>query len=178
VVFRVSCRFCFILTRIFYLVSLSLCLQGIGLYLRRKTERTMSVVSKFSVSAEAAHEMLGRAIAEAKRSQGAYVIAIVDESGILKALHRMDGAPLISVESSIKKARLAAGFGFPTGDAWYNFIKDDPILLHGAQQLPDFILLGGGSPIMHEGQICGAIGVSGGHYKQDEAIVAAALGAE
>lgn len=135
----------------------------------------MNVVSKFAVSAEAAQEMMARAIAEAKSSQGAYAIAIVDESGVLKAFHRMDGAPLIAVETAIKKARLAAGFGFPTGEAWYNFIKDDPILLHGAQQLPDFILLGGGSPIMHEGQICGAIGVSGGHYKQDEAIVAAAL---
>ncbi|MFM1932253.1 MAG: hypothetical protein RL226_1556 [Bacteroidota bacterium] len=135
----------------------------------------MSVVTKFSISAETALEMINRAVAEAKRMQGAYVIAIVDESGIMKAFHRMDGAPLISVETAIKKARLAAGFGFPTGDAWYNFIKDDPILLHGAQQLPDFILLGGGSPIMHEGQICGAIGVSGGHYKQDEAIVEAAL---
>lgn len=135
----------------------------------------MNVVSKFAVSAEAAQEMIARAIAEAKSSQGTYAIAIVDESGVLKAFHRMDGAPLIAVETAIKKARLAAGFGFPTGEAWYNFIKDDPILLHGAQQLPDFILLGGGSPIMHEGQICGAIGVSGGHYKQDEAIVAAAL---
>ncbi len=159
-------------------MSLGLNLHGFGLYLRVQTERTMNVVSKFSVSAEAAQGMLDRAIAEAKRTQGVYVIAIVDESGILKAFHRMDGAPLISVETAIKKARVAAGFGFPTGDAWYNFIKDDPILLHGAQQLPDFILLGGGSPIMHEGQICGAIGVSGGHYKQDEAIVAAALGAE
>tara|TARA_B100000963_G_C22365106_1_gene553375 strand:- start:150 stop:560 length:411 start_codon:yes stop_codon:yes gene_type:complete len=135
----------------------------------------MKILQKVSVSAETAQKLIEKAINEAQRTSGAYAIAIIDESGILKAFHRMDGAPLISVETAIKKAKLAAGFGFPTGDAWYDFIKDDPILMHGAQQLPDFIMLGGGSPIMHDDQICGAIGVSGGHYKQDEAIVAAAL---
>ncbi len=130
---------------------------------------------KSSVAANAAGQMISRAVAAALNSGGAFAIAVVDESGILKAFHRMDGAPLIAVDTAIKKARLAAGFGLPTGETWYNFIKDDPILLEGAGQLPGFILLGGGSPIVHEGQVCGAIGVSGGHYKQDEAIVKAAL---
>jgi uncharacterized protein GlcG (DUF336 family) len=63
----------------------------------------------------------------------------------------------------------------PTGDQWYQFIKDDPILLRGVEQLPDFILLGGGSPIMENNEVIGAIGVSGGHYKQDEEIVSLAI---
>jgi uncharacterized protein GlcG (DUF336 family) len=41
--------------------------------------------------------------------------------------------------------------------------------------LPDFILLGGGSPILVEGKLIGAVGVSGGHYAQDEECVKAAL---
>jgi uncharacterized protein GlcG (DUF336 family) len=135
----------------------------------------MIITMKSSVAANAAGQMISRAVAAALNSGGAFAIAVVDESGILKAFHRMDGAPLIAVDTAIKKARLAAGFGLPTGETWYNFIKDDPILLEGAGQLPGFILLGGGSPIVHEGQVCGAIGVSGGHYKQDEAIVKAAL---
>ena len=97
------------------------------------------------------------------------------EDILLKAFHRMDGAALIANSASQKKAFTAIGFGMPTGDAWYGFIKDDPILMNGADSLKDFTLLGGGSPIMVDGNLAGAIGVSGGHYKQDEECVDAAL---
>lgn len=137
----------------------------------------MTTYNAPTVANEAAEKMLRAAIEKAKEEQLPVTISIVDHSGILKAFIRMDGAPLISVETATKKAKLAAGFGFPTGEAWYNFIKDDPILMHGAQQLPDFILLGGGLPITVDGVVCGGIGVSGGHYKQDEAIASEALSA-
>jgi len=115
--------------------------------------------------------------AEAKANELGIGIAttIIDESGVLKAFSRMDNAPLIAVDASRKKAVTAAGFGIPSGESWYNFIKDDPILLNGAQNIQDFILLGGGLPILHDGQVIGAIGVSGGHYKQDESCAKAAL---
>jgi uncharacterized protein GlcG (DUF336 family) len=87
----------------------------------------------------------------------------------------MDGAPAISHETSQKKAKLALGFGMPTGETWLKFIEKDPILHQGARDLPDFILLGGGSPIRLQDSLVGAIGVSGGHYKQDEEIVNAGL---
>ena len=58
-------------------------------------------------------------------------IAIVDESGVLKGLLRMDGAPLLSVQVAQDKAYTAAAFGIPT-DAWYDFIKDDAPLAVGA----------------------------------------------
>ena len=101
----------------------------------------------------------------------------MDESGVVKAFQRMDNAPMVSIDASRKKAITAVGFGMPTGDSWYGFIKDDPILMNGAGQLNDFILLGGGSPIMVDEKLVGAVGVSGGHYKQDEECAAAALGA-
>ena len=63
----------------------------------------------------------------------------------------------------------------PTGDAWHDFIKDDPILNNGVNNIHDFILLGGGTPINSNNKIIGAIGISGGHYKQDEACCKAAL---
>jgi uncharacterized protein GlcG (DUF336 family) len=102
-------------------------------------------------------------------------ITFVDESGVLKAFFRMDNSPLVTVDASRKKALTAVGLGIPTGDSWYSFIKDDPILFHGVQQLEDFILLGGGSPLMEDGSIVGAIGISGGHYKQDELCVKVAI---
>ena len=63
------------------------------------------------------------------------------------------------------------------GDKWYEIIKDDPILFNGIQQFEDFILLGGGSPVLDGDALIGAIGISGGYYKQDEDCVKAALDA-
>jgi uncharacterized protein GlcG (DUF336 family) len=87
----------------------------------------------------------------------------------------MDGAPLVSVSTAQKKALTAVGFGLPTGEAWWEFAKDDPILREGMHGLDNFVLLGGGAALTHQDQIVGAIGVSGGHYKEDEKCMAAAL---
>ena len=57
-------------------------------------------------------------------------IAITDESGDLKAFRRMDGAPKLSIQIAEDKAYTAASFGLPT-HVWYDFIKNDPPLLHG-----------------------------------------------
>lgn len=128
-----------------------------------------------TITAELAHEMIRRAEAKARELGMAVTTVIVDESGVLKAYSRMDGAALVAGGASNKKAKTAVGFGMPTGDAWHDFIKGDPILMHGAQQLDDFILLGGGMPIVVDGAMVGAIGVSGGHYQQDEQCAKAAL---
>jgi uncharacterized protein GlcG (DUF336 family) len=104
-------------------------------------------------------------------------VAVVDESGILKAFRRMDDAPLMSVSAAVKKAVTAVGFGMKTGDEWYSFIKDDPILLHGALSLDQFTLLGGGIPVFVEQVLVGAIGVSGGHYARDMECAQAAIDA-
>lgn len=102
-------------------------------------------------------------------------VTVVDSSGVLTAFARMDGAPLVAEGASQKKARTAVGFGLKTGEQWHTFIKDDPILSSGVQALDDFILLGGGSTVVVDDEIVGAIGVAGGHYKQDEACVEEAL---
>ncbi len=135
----------------------------------------MNTFTKTSITTELAKQMLDAATTKAEEIGFAIAITIIDESGNLKAFSRMDNAPLIAIDASRKKAVTAVGFGFPTGDAWYNFIKDDPILNDGAHNLKDFILLGGGSPITIDGTIVGAVGVSGGHYKQDEQCMNAAL---
>lgn len=130
---------------------------------------------KESVSINSCKIMIEAAEKKANEMGLAVTITIVDESGIKKAYSRMDGAPLISVKASHKKALTAIGFGLPSGTAWFEFIKDDPILREGAHDFDDFILVGGGSPILINNKIAGAIGISGGHYKQDEECVKAAL---
>jgi len=130
-----------------------------------------------TLTSRGAQLALDAALKKAQEIGLAASICVLDAAGRMKAFHAMDGAPAISHETAQKKARLALGFGIPTGDAWFQFIEKDPILFHGAQHLPDFILLGGGSPIQSAGALVGAIGVSGGHYKQDEQVTQAALAA-
>lgn len=128
-----------------------------------------------TLSSQAADKILAAARAKAREIGLNASICILDGAGRTKAFHAMDGAPAISHETAAKKAKMALGFGMPTGETWLKFIEKDPILSQGAAHLPDFILLGGGSPVLWNGALVGAIGVSGGHYKQDEQVVAAGL---
>ena len=135
------------------------------------------VFDKRSISTELAHQMIQAAERKATEMGHPFVIAIVDESGVLKALSRMDGAALLSVQIAQDKAYTAAGFGLST-DAWHEFIKDDPPLAAGATGGIDrLVVFGGGYPIKLDGQVIGGVGVSGGHYTQDMEVAQAALAA-
>jgi uncharacterized protein GlcG (DUF336 family) len=119
--------------------------------------------------------MIAAAEAKAAAIGVPMVIAICDESGVLKALSRMDGAALLSVQVAQDKAYTAVGFGMPT-DAWHGFIKDDPPLATGAVGGIDrLVVFGGGYPIQVGDRVVGAIGVSGGHYAQDMEVAQAGL---
>jgi len=128
-----------------------------------------------SVSTELARAMIEAAERKAQEMGHPFAIAIVDDSGVLKAFSRMDGAALISVQVAQDKAYTAAGFGLAT-DAWHEFVKDDPPLAMGAAPGIDrLIVFGGGFPITIRGMTVGAIGVSGGHYSQDMDVAKAGL---
>jgi uncharacterized protein GlcG (DUF336 family) len=133
-------------------------------------------ITKASITAEGAELVLKAAAAKAQAMGVPMVISIVDESGVLKAFNRMDGAPLLSVELATDKAYTAAAYGFPT-HGWFDFIKDDPPLLHGIIKTPRLIVFGGGFPIQVDGAVVGGIGVSGGHYTQDMEVAEAGLAA-
>ena len=133
--------------------------------------------SKPSISTELAHKMVAAAEAKASEMGIPFVIAICDESGVLKAFSRMDGAALLSVQVAQDKAYTAVGFGMPT-DAWHDFIKDDAPLAAGATDGIDrLVVFGGGYPIQLDGQRVGAIGVSGAHWSQDMEVAQAGLAA-
>jgi uncharacterized protein GlcG (DUF336 family) len=104
-------------------------------------------------------------------------IAVVDESGVLKAFSRMDGAALQSVAIAQDKAYTAAGFGLPTED-WYNRRTGDPSLALGAlARIKRFIVFGGSFPLNVEGSVVGGIGVSGGQGSQASHVAQAGLAA-
>ena len=132
---------------------------------------------RLSVTAELARAMIEAAETKAGEMGHPFVIAVVDDSGVLKAFSRMDGAALLSVQIAQDKAYTAAGFGLST-DGWHDFVKEDPPLAMGAAPGIDrLIVFGGGYPIKIGNAVIGAIGVSGGHYSQDMDVAQAGLAA-
>ena len=129
---------------------------------------------KLSITAELAGEMISAAANKATEIGVPMVIAVVDESGVLKAFHRMDGAALLSVDIAQNKAYTAVSFGMAT-DAWFEFIKNDPPLNTGIVHTPRLVVFGGGYPIVVDGKVIGGIGCSGGHYSQDMVCAQAGL---
>ena len=136
----------------------------------------IETVSKKSIASASAAALIAAGEAAAKDIGVPMVIAIVDESGVLKTMSRMDGAALLSVEIAQDKAYTAAAFGIATHE-WIEFVKNDPPLLHGIVKTARLVIFGGGYPIKVDGQLVGGIGVSGGHYEQDMKVATAALAA-
>ena len=132
---------------------------------------------KSSITSDLAHRIIAAAEAKAHEIGHPFVIAVADDSGVLKAFSRMDGAALLAVQVAQDKAYTAVGFGIPT-DGWHDFIKDDPPLALGAPAAIDrLVVFGGGYPISIGGKLVGGIGVSGGHYSQDMDVAQAGLSA-
>jgi uncharacterized protein GlcG (DUF336 family) len=131
-------------------------------------------VTKLSIDLPTAERAIDAAAARAKELGLAMSIAVVDEAGDLCAFRRMQGAARLTIEIATNKAYTSASFGMPT-HAWFDFIKDDPPLLHGITHTPRLIVFGGGYPITEDGKVIGAIGLSGGHYTQDMDCAQAAL---
>lgn len=133
-----------------------------------------NTITRLSITQSASDRLIEAATAKAQEIGVPMAISIVDESGALKGFRRMDGAPLLSVDIATNKAYTAVSFGIPT-HGWFDFIKNDPPLLHGIVHTPRLVVFGGGYPLSEDGQMIGGIGVSGGHYDQDMAVAEAAL---
>ena len=98
------------------------------------------------------------AVQEVSEERGvAPVAAVVDAGGALVYLWRPDAAQVASAEVSVDKARTAAIYRRPSKDFEDQASGGRPSALHLARAVP----LQGGMPIMFEGQVIGAIGVSG-----------------
>lgn len=137
---------------------------------------TATTVVAHHISLSAARDAIAAAEAKAREIGVPAAIAVVDADGTLKAFARMDGAALLPVRIAQQKAWTAISFGIPT-HAWWEMVSADPPLLHGIVQQQDVIVFGGGYPITKDSEVIGGIGVSGGHYTQDQQIAEAGLAA-
>src|SRR5712664_4882331 len=133
-----------------------------------------NVVKKYSISYELAQKMVDAAVVKARELGVAENVAILDDGGNLKAFSRMDGAPIPTTEMAQNKAYTAL-LGVSTQD-FFNFIQGDPSLLAGIPTLARIAAWGGGFPIKVNGEVVGAIGVSGAPtVHNDEECARAAL---
>jgi len=126
----------------------------------------ISVIKKHSISSELAQKMVNAAVAKARELGVTENVAILDDGGNLKAFSRMDGASIPTIEIAQNKAYTAL-FGVPTQD-FFDFIQRDPSLLAGIPTLTRVAAYGGGLPIRVDGELVGAIGVSGAPTVQND----------
>lgn len=132
-------------------------------------------VSKYSISAQAALDLIDVARSHAEKLGKHVSIAVVDDGGFLVAFTRMDGANPSSVQIATDKAYTASTTRVAT-HKWFEIVTTDEQLKVGAATGVDrMIVFGGGQPIVHEGRFLGAIGVSGGHWTGDREIGSVAL---
>lgn len=118
-----------------------------------------------------AKQVLAAATAEAKRlGAPGGALAVVDAGGHLVAFERLDGTFPAGANVSIGKARTAATFQRPTA-VFEDAIQNGRLSLTA---VPDMLPLQGGVPIVVEGRVVGAIGVSGAASAQQDTEIATA----
>ncbi len=128
------------------------------------------------VTREGARAVVAAAQAHADDLGVAVAVAVVDRGGNLVAFERGDGTPLLSLDFSIDKAWTAASFGVAT-DQWADIVGDDGILRLGLAVRPRFVIVGGGVPLLADGEVVGGVGVSGATAEQDAACARAGAAA-
>ncbi|MDJ1181814.1 GlcG/HbpS family heme-binding protein [Roseofilum casamattae] len=100
-------------------------------------------------------------------------IAVVDGGGNLVAHVRMDGAWIGSIDISIKKAYTSRAFNLATKDLAEHSQSGGQFFGIHASNDGKIMIFAGGIPLESEGQVVGAIGVSGGSGEQDHAVAEA-----
>jgi len=147
---------------------------GLGLAWAHIAHAEPAITTRKALTLDGARALIAAAqkVAHERHTTGA--VAVVDEGGNLIALDRIDGTFAAASNIAIGKARTAAQFKKPT-----RFFED--VIAKGRTAmtaLPDFTPLGGGLPLTLDGQVVGAVGVSGAaSAKEDEDLAAVAAAA-
>lgn len=127
------------------------------------------IKSSKTLTLEVVKHIAAAAETEANKNGWLVVIAVVDDGGHLLYLQRLDNTQFGSVEVATQKARCAVGFKRPT-KTFADAVSSGRVGLLG---LPGILPLEGGVPLTIDGDIVGAIGVSGVTSEQDGQIAKA-----
>jgi glc operon protein GlcG len=128
--------------------------------------------TKTALTLDDAKTILSAARVEADKQKWQVTIAVVDDAGKLILLERMDGARAQTAEVATLKASSAAITHRP-GRVWEESAKTRP----GTLNFPDALHITGGVPIVHKGEVIGAVGVSGVQSHEDEQVALAGIAA-
>jgi glc operon protein GlcG len=132
------------------------------------------LMDKKGLTLEAAKKVAAAAEEEAVKNKWTVVIAIVDEGGNLVYLQRLDETQIGSIEVAIQKAKTAVSFKRPTK------ALEDAVITGGRTvvlSLPGVVPIEGGLPLVVDGKVLGAVGVSGVTAQQDGQIAKAGVDA-
>src|SRR5574339_117901 len=121
------------------------------------SESQSQLPSRKTLTLDAARRIAAAAEAEARKNNWAVSVAVVDDAGHLMLFHRLDGAKLVATDIAIRKARTAVYFQGPTKSLEEEVAGGRTALL----PIDGFMPLEGGIPLIVEGVLVGAIGVSG-----------------
>jgi uncharacterized protein GlcG (DUF336 family) len=124
-----------------------------------------------------AQVVLKAAIAKAQEIGQPMNIAVVDAGTNLTAFTRMDGAWLGSIDIAINKAFTAKAFDLSTLELGRNSQPGDQFFGINVSNHARVMIFAGGIPIKENGEIVGAVGISGGSGAQDQAVAEAAVSA-
>ena len=134
----------------------------------------MKLPLKQVLTLEAARHAMAAAEAEAAKGGWKVAIAVVDDGGHCIMVHRIDGTQWSSIDTAVQKARAAVAWKRPTrlleesvNNGRFAFLSIDQ----------GMALLQGGVPVEIDGQVIGAIGVSGVKASDDEVVALAGVNA-
>jgi len=136
-------------------------------------DQEITMQKKSMLTIDDAMLVMDGAIAEAKKNHWAVAIAIVDDGGHLLQFVRLDGAPPVSAYIAPEKAR-AAALGRRETKIYEDMINQGRTAFLSA---PLQGMLEGGVPIIGEGQVVGAVGVSGVKSSEDAQVARAGIAA-
>ncbi|ERK31703.1 GlcG/HbpS family heme-binding protein [Clostridium intestinale] len=140
---------------------------------KKITSDLVSSLKPNKLTLDIAKKLLDKAENKAKEINIPVVIALVDEGGNLIAQHKMDDALLISVSLSLNKAYTSVATKMSTENLSELILPGKP--LYTLENIKNITAVGGGIPIIINGNIVGAIGVSGGSVEEDILIAKSAL---
>lgn len=130
-----------------------------------------------NVMLEDARRIIAAAEARADEMGQPMNIAVVDAGGNLVAHVRQDGAWIGSIDISISKAWTSRAFDITTKDLGDNAQPQQQFFGIHTTNGGKVAIFAGGVPLMRDGQVVGAVGVSGGSGEQDHSVAEAGAAA-
>jgi uncharacterized protein GlcG (DUF336 family) len=129
------------------------------------------------ISLDQANKIIAAARKRAQKIKVPMNIAVVDEGNNLVAFAHMDGAWLGSINIAQNKAFTARAFDMSTKALGAASLPDGPLFGIHASNHGQIIIFAGGIPLVRDGRVVGAIGVSGGAVEQDQDVAEAGVAA-